>query len=205
MTHSDLLDLVYRFYPRGLTFGGLGYDDTVERHRQREAARRGAAEHPTWKAMIRRLGATDQSVFGSDGVYDPAYSGYVVIPGHTLGFFVSVLGPCYGIRRTGAPGEEPRALELAREIEATYPGYEPIPPELGDQVVPDVTLDGRVFGKATVHDCLLSQDWEWISRPYAGVRSRDYVEPPDDPGAEDEAPHPVADVPVHIHVKHRRG
>ena len=47
----NLLDLVYLFYPRGLTFGGLGYDDTVERHRQREFARRGAAEQPSMRAV----------------------------------------------------------------------------------------------------------------------------------------------------------
>jgi hypothetical protein len=37
-------------------YDGLGYDETEERYRQREAARRGATEYPTWKAMIRRLG-----------------------------------------------------------------------------------------------------------------------------------------------------
>ena len=82
---------------------------------------------------------------------DPAYSGDIDIPGHKLGFHVSLLGPYYGIHRTGAPGEEPAALDLAREIEATYPGYEPIPPELGDEVVPDV----EDLGKTTIYVCLL--------------------------------------------------
>jgi hypothetical protein len=211
MTRSDLLDLVYRFHPRGLTPGDLGYDDAEERYRRREARRRGAAEYPTWKAMIRRLGERypfmDRSLFCSEGIYDPAYSGQIVIPGRTLGFCVSLLGPCYGIHRTGAPGEEPAALDLAREIEVTYPGYEPIPLELGNEVVPDVCSDGQYFGKATIYNCLLSEEWERSSRPYDGVRSRDYVEPPDDPGAPDEAPNAgAADVglEVHIHWKDRR-
>jgi hypothetical protein len=164
MTRDELLEVVYRFYPRGLLVGGLGYDDTVERQRQRDAARRGAAEYPTWKAMIRRLRdrypLMDHSVSLLAGSCDPAYSADIDIPGGgTLYFHVSLLGSYYGIHRTGAPGEEPPALDLAREIEATYPGYAPIPPELGDEVVPDV---GH-FGKTTIYECLLSNVWKWGS------------------------------------------
>ncbi len=80
---------------------------------------------------------------------------------------MSVLGPYYGIHRTGDPGEEPAASEIAKEIEATYPGYEPIPPELGDEVVPDVSMDGVRMGTATIYVCLLSLVWDW-----AGVEKR---------------------------------
>jgi hypothetical protein len=174
MTRSDLLALVYRFYPRGLLVGGPDYDDTEERYRQREAARRGAAEYPTWDAMTDRLGARyplmSHSVCLLAGWCVPAYSADIEIPGYVIGFHVSLLGPCYGIRRTGAPGEEPVAHDLAREIEATYPGYEPIPPELGNEVVPDVSLDKRLFGEATIYDCLLSQEWEASSGPWPPSR-----------------------------------
>ncbi len=164
MTRADLLEVIYRFYPRGLATGGLGYDDTEERQRQRDAARSGAAGRPTWTAMLRRLGARYE--VASDGSlcllaewYTPAYSADIEIAGHMVGLHVSLLGPYYGIHRTGLPGEEPAALDLAREIEATYPGYEPIPPELGEEVVPDVDFDHRRFGKATIYDCLLSPEW----------------------------------------------
>ena len=164
MTRAELLEVVYRFYPRSIATRGLGYDDTEERQRQRDAARRGAAERPTWTAMLRRLGARyevagDGSLCLMAGWYTPAYSASIDIPGHPLGVHVSLLGPYYGIRRPGAPGDEPAALDVAQEIEATYRGYEPIPPELGDEVVPDVDLDMRRFGKATVYDCLLSPEW----------------------------------------------
>jgi hypothetical protein len=164
--------------------------------------RPGARVEPTADRPHRSRGAR-RSLCCSEGIYDPAYSGQIVIPGRTLGFCVSLLGPCYGIHRTGAPGEEPAALDLAREIEVTYPGYEPIPLELGNEVVPDVCSDGQYFGKATIYNCLLSEEWERSSRPYDGVRSRDYVEPPDDPGAPDAG---AADVglEVHIHWKDRR-
>jgi hypothetical protein len=169
MTRSDLLEVIYRFYPRGLLTTGDGYDDTEERHRQVDATRRGAAEYPTWSAMLdrvrRRYRVRDHSLRILGGGYDPAYSGHVMIPGRTLGFHVCFLGPYYGVHRTGSPGEEQAALDLAREIEATYPEYEPIPPELGSEVVPDVSLDTRSFGKATVYECLLSLVWEWSSGP----------------------------------------
>lgn len=168
MTPSELLDLVYRFYPRGLYTTGAGYDDTEERRRQREAAHRAVLAYPTWKAMLRRLGARypleDASLHLLSGGFDPAYSGHLEIPARTLGFHVSLLGPYYGIHRTGSPGEEPAASDLAREIEATY-GYEAIPPEIGNLVVPDVTLDTRLFGEATIYDCLLSVVWQWSSSP----------------------------------------
>jgi hypothetical protein len=76
------------------------------------------------------------------------------------------LGPYYGIRRTGAVGEEDAACDLVREIEATFPGYAPIPPELGDEVVPDVSLDKRLFGEATIYDCILAQEWDRSSGPW---------------------------------------
>ena len=51
-------------------------------------------------------------------------------------------------------------MAFAREIEATYPGYEPIPPEIGNEVVPDVD----VIGGATIYVCLLSTVWTWAER-----------------------------------------
>jgi hypothetical protein len=81
---------------------------------------------------------------------------------------VSFFGPYYVVHRLGRPGEEPLARSITRAIEATYPGYEPIPPELGDVEEPDVHVDSGPVGKATIYDCLLS--------PYGGrgpTESRD--------------------------------
>jgi hypothetical protein len=180
VTRSELLEVVYRFYPRGMHEYTFGYDDTEEAQRQRDAARRGVAEFPTWKAMISRLGARyplmDHSLHLLSGGWDPAYSAHISIPGHTLGFHVSLLGPYYGIPRTGAPGEEQAARDLAEEIEATYRRYEPIPPELGDEVVPDVGY----FGETTIYECLLSQVWKWSSGPWPPP-SRPPASPADHP------------------------
>ncbi|XYI00385.1 hypothetical protein ACMHYB_11775 [Sorangium sp. So ce1128] len=70
-------------------------------------------------------------------------------------------GPYDGIHDTGEPDEIPAAI--AEEIEATYPGYQPIPPELGNEVVPDVDMDGvMMMGEATIYMCLFSPVWTWV-------------------------------------------
>jgi hypothetical protein len=171
MTRAELLEVVYRFYPRDLPPTGPEHDGTEEAQRQRDALRCGAAAYPTWKAMLGRLSArypvVDESRYLLSGVWYSAYSAGIEIPGRRLGFHVSLLGPYYGVHRTGLPIEGPAALDLAREIEATFPGYAPIPRELGDEVVPDVSpFLGVDFGKATLNVCLLSDLWDSSSEPW---------------------------------------
>ncbi len=72
-----------------------------------------------------------------------------------ISFHVSLLGPYYGIHLTGAPDEEPVASEIAREIEATSRGYQTIPPELGNEVVPDVGTVEAILGEVTIYVCPL--------------------------------------------------
>jgi hypothetical protein len=107
-----------------------------------------------------------------------------------------LLGPYYAIHRLGVPGEEEAATDIARAVEATYPGYEPILPELGEVVVPDVVW----FDRTTIYECLVSRQWKWGSMLDDRRRSPDAV----DPGIEDEAPHPgAADVDEEELVKVR--
>jgi len=185
MTRAELLEVAYRFYPRGRYDGLPGYRESEEWLRQREVARRAVREHPTWREMLRRLGYSflDHAAcmraksYLHDNGFDPAYSADLYLPGRTLGFHVSLLGPYYGIHRTGDPGEEPAALTVVRAIEATYPGYEPIPPELGNEVVPEVIVHGP-DRDVTIYHCLLSGTWELSSCAdgedlEARVRARD--------------------------------
>ncbi|WP_437952246.1 hypothetical protein WME98_17045 [Sorangium sp. So ce296] len=180
---SELLDVVYRFYPRGVHKiqrihvppNEPVYEDTEEHRRLVEAANRGRAEYPTWKAMIRRLKdryrLQNESVHLLAGGSAPAYSARIYRPKDlepvpslssraSLSFHVSLLGLYYGIHSRGEPDEIPAAV--AEEIEATYPGYQPIPPELGNEVVPDVDVDGVPMGEATIYVCLLSVVWTWV-------------------------------------------
>ncbi|AUX35019.1 hypothetical protein WME99_18775 [Sorangium sp. So ce136] len=183
INRSDLLDLVYRFYPRGVhNFERRHvppnepfYDDTEEHRRLVEAANRGRAEYPTWEAMIHRMyerySLQNESLSLVAGGSDPAYSARIYRPQDSgpvpslsdrasLSFHVSLLGPYYGIHDTGEPDEIPAAV--AEEIEATYPGYQTIPPELGNEVVPDVAMDGALMGEATIYMCLFSKVWTWV-------------------------------------------
>jgi hypothetical protein len=175
ITRSELLDVVYRFYPRGLpNFSRIHappnepfFDDTEEHLRLVEAANRGRAEYPTWKAMIGRVGdryrLQDESLSLLAGRTHPAYSARIRFTDETaLSFHVSLLGPYYGIHLSGVPQEEPLAREIAREIEATYPGYQQIPPELGNELVPDVATDVVLMGEATIYVCLFSKVWTWV-------------------------------------------
>ncbi|WP_438035108.1 hypothetical protein [Sorangium sp. So ce204] len=175
IARSELLDVVYHFYPRGVRCtdrsyvppNGPFYDDTEEHRRLVEAANRGRAEYPTWKAMIRRLGdrygLQNESLHLLAGGGDPAYSARIWLTDETaLSFHVSLLGPYYGIHLPGILEEEPVAREIAREIEATYPGYRPIPAELGNEVVPDVAMDTVLMGEATIYMCLFSVVWTWV-------------------------------------------
>jgi hypothetical protein len=174
ITRSELLDVVYRFYPRGVLPyarihvppGEPFYDDTEEHLRLVEAANCGRAEYPTWKAMILRLGdryrLQNESLSLLAGWSDPAYSARIrFIDETTLSFHVSLLGPYYGIQLAGSPEEEPVAREIAREIEATYPGYRQVPSDLGNEVVPDVTMFAVAMGEATIAMFLFSDVWTW--------------------------------------------
>jgi hypothetical protein len=171
MTRTELLAVAYRFHPRGLFDELPGYRGSEEWFRQREVGRRAAAGHPTFREMLRRLGYSfvDRNEYmlvksyPGDGEFDPAYSAEIHLPGRTLGFHVCLLGPYYGIYRTGAPSEELAVLRVAQEIEATYAGYEPIPPELGNEVVPDLIVSATKAGRSTIYHCLLSPTWEWSS------------------------------------------
>ncbi|WP_437592022.1 hypothetical protein [Sorangium sp. So ce1000] len=57
-----------------------------------------------------------------------------------------------------SPDEQPYAAWIAQEIEATW-GYERMPPEVGNVVVPDVATNLRRLGEARLYDCFFSDAW----------------------------------------------
>jgi hypothetical protein len=175
VSRSELLEVIYRFYPRGILHmervhvpeGEAVYMDTEEHCRLMVTAARGRREWPMWKAMLRRLGARfsaqDESLYLLSGNIDPAYSGRIWLgPGRTsISFHVSLLGPYYGIQLPGVPEQEPVAREIAKEIEATYPGYQNIPPEIGNEFVPDVSFNSD-FGDRSIYVLLFSTYWSEV-------------------------------------------
>lgn len=169
MTLAELLEVVYRFHPRGLPIGPeyeATYEATEESERQREAVRQAAAAYGTWRALLARLEDRYPDLFDDSlsilaGWRNAGYSGWVGVAGHPLWFHVSLFGPYYGIARKGIPGEEAAARDVAEAIEVSYPGFQPIAPELGSTVVPDVGIPGQ----ATIFRCLLDERWPVGSGP----------------------------------------
>jgi hypothetical protein len=98
-------------------------------------------------------------------------------PSHEIGFAVSVIAPCYvvfssravpidppiGIRDTElqvsfnlSSVELPFARGIAEEIEISFPDHEPMPPEVGNVIVPDVSTELPHPGFATLFECMFS-------------------------------------------------
>ncbi len=183
ISRSELLDLVYRHYPRGIPnssrvhvpLGEPFYDDTEEHVRLMVAAARGRRDYLKWKALIDRIAdrysLQNESLSLMSGGTDPAYSARIYRPKDvepvpsfanraSFSFHVSLIGPYYGIHDMGGPDEIPAVV--AAEIEATYPGYQQIPPEIGNEIVPDVGMNGAMYGEATIYMCLFSSVWTWV-------------------------------------------
>jgi hypothetical protein len=57
------------------------------------------------------------------------------------------------------PDELPIAKAIVEEVEQTFPDHEPLDPQVGLTVVPDVVAGGRWFGEATIFTCLFSDSW----------------------------------------------
>ena len=118
---------------------------------------------------------------------DRCFTGQVWLPFHApsekhhmLEFLVSFVVPYYILRSERQIPVEPRAGELGirfdtsfdltpddvpfanaivEEIEQTFPGHEPMDPQVGLTVVPDVVAGGKWFGEATLFTCLFSDAW----------------------------------------------
>lgn len=120
------------------------------------------------------------------GPTDRCFSGALWLPTrgpdekqHKLGFLVSFVVPYHvvysntlvSLQRPNAerdservivfqtsPDEAPFARALAEEIEAAFPGYQPMRPEVGKVILPDIG-DLRELGKVTLFDCLFTDHW----------------------------------------------
>jgi hypothetical protein len=93
---------------------------------------------------------------------------------------VSFIGPYYAICRWTDPQWEHVAQTVEHEIVATYQGHEPIPPELGNAIVPDATPDGHFLGTVTIYQCFFSELW------LNSLRLRDH-ELPEYPSVDDDS------------------
>lgn len=132
---------------------------------------------------------TNRSIHLPTGRLDAGYAGRLDLPpgleeeGRDIGFLVSFLVPCYvvygyrmmplgeeekadpeyptrhEIRFTFTADEQPYVQEIVREIETTYAGYEPMPPEVGNGLVLDVVTGLNTIGTTKLYHCLFTDDW----------------------------------------------
>lgn len=129
----------------------------------------------------------NNSVHLPTGNYDAGYSGLLWLPtrgphekDHQLGFLISFLVPAYVLYSTVnvfapttksypiagyvsltlSPDEQPFARILTDEILAVFPGFEPMPPEIGNLTVPDVVDGIKSAGDKTLYQCLFT-DLYW--------------------------------------------
>lgn len=187
MKHSiqELTQLAYSFHPRGMPVQSPAYKRSKEYKRLLEACRKAIDTYASWVAMIRRLAGhfPQYRVYNhamyilSPGWDIPEFAGVIELAGgpgeHSpmIEFRVSVLVPYYKLYRRDVVDENQsrKCFELsaeeqqvgecvAREIETTFEGYEAVPPEVGNMVVPELALPGRPLGEATLYDCLMYPD-----------------------------------------------
>lgn len=114
-----------------------------------------------------------------DAPLDRCYCGCVYLPSrrpeevsHRVSFRVSFVVPyyyIYSIHQVTTPGdfeyrisfsfsedEVPFAQAVEEEIRQSYPGHEPMGPDVGLIVVPDVATTYQQPGEATIYDCLFT-------------------------------------------------
>lgn len=58
-----------------------------------------------------------------------------------------------------APDEQRFAQAIVEEIEATFPGHEPMPPNIGQLIVPDVDAKRDLMRTSTIYDCFFTDNW----------------------------------------------
>jgi hypothetical protein len=111
MRHStcELIDIAYRYYPRGVARTDPRYKETEEYFRLVAVRRRAGAEDDAWRGLLRRLeekfpenNIVNGSLYLPTGNRDACYSGALCLPTsgpgeyfHDVGFLVSFLVPYY--------------------------------------------------------------------------------------------------------------
>ena len=115
----------------------------------------------------------------NDAPSDLCYCGGIYLPprraeeiNHRVSFRVSFVVPyyyLYSVHQVNTPGdfeyrisfsfsedETPFVLAVEEEIRRSYPGYEPMGPDVGLTIVPEVATTYQQPGEATLYDCLFT-------------------------------------------------
>lgn len=181
-TLDELLQIIQQHYWRSTSY------DESEPYGARDClieVRKKAAEPNTpWRELLARLYArfphrvTNRSLHLAGGGFDACYSLTVDHPPHEIGLFISIIAPYYVVyssRRVDrtyreAVPQELQAFDLdddekadaqvmIDEMKLLFPGHEPMPPNIGNIVVPDVMAGNQELGKVTIYHCFFTDSW----------------------------------------------
>jgi hypothetical protein len=185
---DELIELTYQFYPKGLWDHDPGYKTSAEYRRLLDARQGSVNQVIRFRALLNRLHmrfpacSIAQRLYLIPQVMDACFPAKFILPTfkdddgeHALVMLMSILAPYYALYRTlyfcnendkavRAPVsfelsvyEQPYGQAIAEEIETTF-GYERMPPEIGHVIVPGACVGNQQLGKATLFDCLFTDD-----------------------------------------------
>lgn len=189
-TLDELLQIVYRYYPRGVLDHEPGYHRSTE-FRRLDAIRKEAASSKVWLAYLDRLSLRFNGVIFNRSLAlarfpcDACTWVTHLLPPRSsdpqdadlLGIAISFIAPYYvlyssrTIDRTYYDAvrffypfdlnddEVADAQIMVDEMKLLYPEHEPMPPEVGNIVVPDVMAGNQMIGRATLYNCFFTDAW----------------------------------------------
>jgi len=181
---TALRELVYSYYPVGVRVDDAAYPDSEESRRLEAARTRAVQDSAAWQRLLESLRIElpdcrieDWTHLGTNK--DACYRCRVELATpddslHAIVACVSIITPFYltyssVVRQSGSrfsPSEVRHELSddevqygnvVASDIEKIF-GYRPMPPGIGTELVPDVAVGNVVLGKATLYDCLFTDD-----------------------------------------------
>lgn len=181
-TVDELLQIIEKHYWRSTSY------DESEPHSARDClieARKAAGKPNTpWRELLARLYArfpnrvTNRSLHLAGGGFDACYSLTVDHPPQTISVLISIIAPYYVVYssrkvdrtyRDSDPAklqafdldddEKADAQIIVDEMKQLFPEHEPMLPDIGNIVVPDVMAGNQELGKATLYHCLFTDSW----------------------------------------------
>ncbi|HYP27463.1 MAG TPA: hypothetical protein VE262_12160 [Blastocatellia bacterium] len=180
---EEMRGIIHSYYPRGVPVDDPAYFDSDEARRLEAMRLRAVKNDHDWNRLLEALRAASPDCRIEDWTHlatdkDASYRCRVEMPPgeslHAVVACVSILVPFYlvyssQVRRLQdrfAPPEVRYELTdeeagygqvVTSNIEAIF-GYSPMPPDIGMQPVSDVAVGNVEIGKATLYDCLFTDD-----------------------------------------------
>jgi hypothetical protein len=179
---DELLQIIDQHYWRSASYDGsepYGARDCLV-----EVRKEAGKPNTPWSELLARLykrfpdRVTNRSLHLTGGGFDACYSLTVEQAPHEIGLAICFIAPYYvvyssrNVDRTYRESE-PKKLQafvldddekadaqvMIDEMNLLFPAHEPMPPDIGNIVVPDVMAGNQELGKATLYHCFFTDSW----------------------------------------------